>query len=380
MAGKYAHLVKPLNSSRMRERMRRRMEQGGPPIERPRFDVTKTGNSSNMYWLTGKDDLEGINLNFTWGFYGNLGEWHPGMDPHTHPYDECLVFVGLDPTDITYLGAELELSLGEECEVHTINRPTVVCIPKDFPHCPLVTKKVDSPKGFGFYLVCLNPEVVSNWLGPDIIKEKGEIPRTTGDKYSHLVKPFRMNFASLTGMDIPAGAGGPGRPPIPTRPGETAGPAGPGPVGAGGAGVGYDLGFDIEKGVMRPSIMGGVGPANADELVWMFGSDLEGFNVNFTWGFYSKTGIWHEGHGAHVHDVAEVLVFVGLDPNDIDYLGAELTIDMGKEHEQYTFDKPTVVICPAGLPHLPLITNKVEKPYSFYVISLDAEHYAPYVD
>ena len=115
---------------------------------------------------------------------------------------------------------------------HTINRPTVVCIPKDFPHCPLVTKKVDSPKGFGFYLVCLNPNVVSKWLGPDIIKEKGEIPRTTGDKYSHQVKPLAMNFATLSGMLSSAGGGAPaapGTPPIPSGPGGTGAPPGPGP-------------------------------------------------------------------------------------------------------------------------------------------------------
>ena len=124
----------------------------------------------------------------------------------------------------------------------------------------------------------------------------------------------------------------------------------------------------------------GPGRANAQQLVWMYGKDLEGLNLNFTWGFYSKSGIWHRGGGAHVHPVDEVLVFVGLDPTDIDYLGAELEIDMGKEHERYVFNKPTVVICPAGLPHLPLVTRWIDKPYSFYVIALGAEHESPFVD
>ena len=50
-----------------------------------------------------------------------------------------------------------------------------------------------------------------------------------------------------------------------------------------------------------------MGPANADQLVWMYGKDLEGLDLNFTWGFYSKPGIGTaRGGGAHVHPVDEV--------------------------------------------------------------------------
>jgi len=162
MAGKYAHLVKPLSSSKMGERMRLRQEEGGQPIERPRVGATGSGNADKIYWLTGKDDLEGINLNFSWGFYSGLGDWHTGQDPHTHPYDECLVFVGLDPTDITYLGAEIEIALGEEKEKHTFNVPTAVIVPRGLPHFPLDVKKVDKP--FGFIVYNLGPRHDTTWL------------------------------------------------------------------------------------------------------------------------------------------------------------------------------------------------------------------------
>ena len=36
-----------------------------------------------------------------------------------------------------------------------------------------------------------------------------------------------------------------------------------------------------------------IGPGNADQLIWMYGKDLEGLNLNFTWGFDNKPGIWH---------------------------------------------------------------------------------------
>jgi hypothetical protein len=123
-----------------------------------------------------------------------------------------------------------------------------------------------------------------------------------------------------------------------------------------------------------------MGPANADQIVWMYGPDLEGMNLNFTWGFYSGIGDWHTGTDPHIHPYPECLVFVGLDPTNIDYLGAELEIDMGREHERYVFNKPTVVICPGGVPHLPMITREVDQPYSFYVIGLGSEHESPFID
>ena len=65
---------------------------------------------------------------------------------------------------------------------------------------------------------------------------------------------------------------------------------------------------------------------------------------------------------------------MGLDPERPDYLGAEIEIAMGKEQEKHVFDYPAVIIAPAGLVHRPLITRRVDKPYAFSAISLNAEH------
>jgi len=109
-----------------------------------------------LVWLNGRDHLEGLKLNFSWGFYTGLGDWHPGMDPHVHPYPECLVFVGLDPDDIDYLGAEMQYYLGKELEVYTFDKPTVVIIPEGMPHNPIVTKRVDKP--YAVFLISLGAE------------------------------------------------------------------------------------------------------------------------------------------------------------------------------------------------------------------------------
>jgi len=112
---------------------------------------------------------------------------------------------------------------------------------------------------------------------------------------------------------------------------------------------------------------------NADYMAFWTGSNHPGFTLNFTWAFHKGTGIWHETD-PHVHPNDEALVFVGLDPDNPEYLGAEMEIRFGEEQEPYIFDTPTVVIAPKGLVHCPLITRKVEKPYSFTAICLANEH------
>jgi hypothetical protein len=102
--------------------------------------------------------------------------------------------------------------------------------------------------------------------------------------------------------------------------------------------------------------------------------------VNFTWGYYTGCGIWHRGGEAHTHPEEEILVFVGLDPDNMNFLGAELELGMGKDYERHIFNKPTVAICPKGFPHLPLIVRWVDKPYGFFVICLSAEHDSPWVE
>ena len=68
--------------------------------------VKGSGSADYLAWPKGKD-MEGINLNFTWAFHTGLGAWYGGKDPHTHPRDEALFFVGLDPERPDCLGAEI---------------------------------------------------------------------------------------------------------------------------------------------------------------------------------------------------------------------------------------------------------------------------------
>lgn len=284
-------------------------------------------------WMEAKD-LEGFNAQYSYGFIKQPCVCHPLEGSLVHPYSELLVFVGFQGGDILQLGAEISVELGEEREEHVFNKPSVILIPKGLPHGPVRVNKLDNP--IVHYSIGLGPEYKAQVLPKQ--------PKKTGTKHAHLIK--RM----VTSID----------------------------PNAVGSGMGYEQVRD-SNGVMRPSERG-VGPGNGDQIVWLYGRDLEGMDVNFTWGLYSKCGKWHRGGEAHYHPEEEILCFFGLNPDDINYLGAELELGMGPDYERHIFNKPTVAICPQAFPHLPLITRWVDKPYGFVVICLSGEHDSPWVE
>ena len=282
-------------------------------------------------WMEAKD-LEGFNAHYSYGFIKQPCVCHPLEGGLIHPYDELLVFVGFQSGDILQLGAEISVELGEEREEHVFDKPSVILVPKGLPHGPVRVNKLNNP--IVHYSIGLAPEYKA-----EALPKKS---KTTGKEHGHLIK----RMVTSTGPEA--------------------------------ANTGFAQVTD-EKGVMHPSERG-VGPGNGDQIVWLYGRDLEGMIVNFTWGLYSKCGKWHRGGEAHMHPEAEILCFLGLDPNDLSYLGAELELGLGKDYERHIFNTPTVAICPQGFPHLPLITRWVDKPYGFVVICLSGEHESPWVE
>lgn len=293
---KYAHLVKRINT------------RPGPGGALPK----------HLIWLE-EEQLEGIPLNFGGGDHFEVGDWHTWAGFHTHEHDEILFFLGLDPQDIASLGAEVAMEIGEEQEEHIIRESAVVVVPRGLSHGPFTTLKVDRP--FRGCHILLAPRYEVNWMPKEAKK-----PKTTGNKYSYLIKTFAGKII---------------------HPAKT-----------------------------------GVGPGNADNLVWFFGRELENLPINFTWGIYSGCGVWHREQGkslSHVHDFDEILIFMGLDPNNIDYLGAEIQVEIGPEHELHVFSEPSVVIFPKGLEHTPVVTRWVDSPYCCFVISMSPEYKAHWI-
>jgi len=268
------------------------------------FKTTGPGNCDYIWWPKGKE-LEGKEINFSWGYYSKIGDWHtkePGG--HVHPSDECLIFVGFDPADPSYLGAEIEFDVGTEYEKHVFREPMICCFPGGVVHCPEITLKCD--KSYGFIVCGLDATHPTKRM-----PERSTLDTTEGHKYDHLYKRL----------------------------------------------------------VFRKDIRSKTGPGNADALAWHVGKDLENFNVNFAWGFYSRLGDW--GAAPHKHVGDQFLVFVGLDGQRPDYLGAEIEIYLGEEKERHVIDSSTAVICPAGFVHGPIVSRRVEKTFGFYMIRLD---------
>jgi uncharacterized RmlC-like cupin family protein len=320
MAKKYGHLIK-------------------------KFEVTQTPEglyNTPRFWKQGPD-MEGFNAHLSYGFFEEPTVCHPIDDSKAlvHPYDECLVFVGNEPDNIFHLGGKISIELGEEREVHTFTEPSVVCVPKGTPHGPAKILEVDTP--IIHYHFGLDPIYKA-----EIVTHKAQSPGS-GDCYKHLVKKMITSQLDPSGQGS-SGALVQGKPPV--------------------------LGAD---GVMRPALAG-VGPGNGDAIIWLYGSDLEGFNVNFTWGFYSTLGKWHRSGEIHTHPEAEILVFVGLNPDKMDYLGCEVEMGFGKESERHVLNDPGLMIAPEGFPHLPMITRWCDKPYGFFVLCLSGDHASPWVE
>jgi uncharacterized RmlC-like cupin family protein len=347
MADKYEHLIKPLS------------------IGLIHWDdaamVNGPGNASKEVRLNGRDHLEGMNLNFSWGVHTSLGDWHAGLDPHVHPYPEVLLFVGLDTANINYLGAEVDCCLGEEQEIHAFNEPTAIIVPAGVPHGPIITKRMYSPRGFGFWAIELNSLTDITWLGDAVSKlspeqrhsapeglhfaEPVNIPRhkpvPASGKYAHLVKSLKSYILVERGKWNPSRF------------------------------TSEQLAQQAKKSKTNGEKSG---PGYPDHMVWMNGKELEGLNASIFWGFSSQAGIWRRGAGAHIHPTDEILIYVGTDPNDISYLGAEIEVDLGAEHERHLINRPSIVLCPAGFPHMPQVTRWVDKPFAFFAISLSGEH------
>jgi hypothetical protein len=85
-------------------------------------------------------------------------------EPHAHAFPEMLCFIGADANDITDLGAEVEITLGDE--KHLITTAAVVSIPANLIHCPLKINNVKKP------IVFMEISLTRIWKSGKSSKEK----------------------------------------------------------------------------------------------------------------------------------------------------------------------------------------------------------------
>ena len=82
--------------------------------------------------------------------------------PHSHDFDMYYTFIGLHANCLEDLGAEIEMSLGEEREKHVISNPTVVTVPAGVYHCPHNFARIGKP------IYCLEAFLTSKYEGTNL--------------------------------------------------------------------------------------------------------------------------------------------------------------------------------------------------------------------
>ncbi|MEM3704177.1 MAG: hypothetical protein QXX79_07170, partial [Candidatus Bathyarchaeia archaeon] len=101
-----------------------------------------------------------------------------------------------------------------------------------------------------------------------------------------------------------------------------------------------------------------------ESFFWMESKDLDGYPGHFYLGYAKAPRVFHPTNENRmvVHPYDELLIFAGTNPDDILYLGAEVSIVLGEEREEHVFTEPSVAIIPKGLPHGPAKIKKLGTP------------------
>lgn len=255
-------------------------------------------------------ELLGYDVNIQYGAYWSAGKTgSPPGKPVKHDYDQVMIFMGADCYDMGYLGAEVELIIGEEKEKHMITTATAVALPKGTPYVPGEITRMDDR--IIYMTVALAP------------KQKA-IPATLSDdppKPAQFMRSiYRENVQPLA----------------------------------------FTRNGPWHYGPLNPDTHEGA-------ITDIHGKDFE-FHMSYESMNKAPYRFGPVPDKPHVHPYTEFLLFMSADTYDLSYLGAEIEVYMGKEMEKHVVTTPTVAIQPKGHPHCPVIVNKQERPWIFAVV------------
>ena len=101
-----------------------------------------------IHWVDSNNIPGAFQMNTSWWFKPNRETVlaNPNQQvgkAHHHGYPEILGFFGSDPYNPYDLGGEIELHI--DGEIHLLTKSSLVFIPPELPHCPLLINKVDRP-------------------------------------------------------------------------------------------------------------------------------------------------------------------------------------------------------------------------------------------
>jgi hypothetical protein len=238
---------------------------------------------------------------------GNIGADPP--QPHTHDYDQVLVFMGADPVNIGDLGAEVELCLGPQCERHVFASSTAVSIPRGLAHFPAAINTQDHR----FIYMEVSCGASADRETPIKVDRSvlNSAPVLTWES------EYRDHFISMA--------------------------------------------FH-RKGPWH------YGPRNRDDSgghLTFINSKLPEFDFTIMHETLKNAPyrFMPVPDKPHVHQKLEILTFMGADPDDLSNLGGEVEVYMGKEMERHVLTRPAAVVIPGKLAHCPVIVTRVDKPF-----------------
>ena len=106
-------------------------------------------------------------------------------------------------------------------------------------------------------------------------------------------------------------------------------------------------------------------------LTYMSNELVPGSNIYIEWGWIWEIPDPNPNILTHSHDnYDEIVLHIGADPQNHEYLGAE--IEFVVDNEALTIDKTAALFVPKGVKHGPLTWKKVEKPHIQMAIVLGA--------
>jgi len=247
----------------------------------------------------------GLDVHIQYGACWTAGKL--GKEPYrpcVHDFDQVMLFLGTDMNDLSELGAEVELCLGEEMDTHMITTSTAIAIPKGMSHMPATITRMD--KRIIFMVISLAPVFTEKLIATD---RKPSAPVGFRSRYGKHVMPltFRRKAAWYYG---------------------------PKNRDDGGGSVSFVRGNDV------------------------------GINFTLIYENIKKAPyrLCPDPDKPHAHANTQVMLFLGSDPDDLTNLSGEFEICMGKEEERHVFTRPTAVITPPFLPHWPGGAVKINQP------------------
>lgn len=250
----------------------------------------------------------GQNAHLQYGTFWTGGKIGPEPYlPHSHDYNQVMVWLGADTNDIGDLHAEIEICLGEEQEKQVLTTASAVYLPRTFPHSPIACTGMD--KRFLQIEVSCAPETKSVPLNTEPVPMERIPPAGWGARYRNRIS--HLTFERKGAWHY--------------------GPANRDDAGGSLAIVRGEAGFDFMMLI-----------ETIKKAPYRFGPDPD---------------------KPHAHPHPEILLFIGADTDDLSRLGGEAEIALGEEMERHLITAPTAVVVPGGLQHCPLTINRVDRPF-----------------